>query len=299
MEENTTQPTNDTEQTSAIEHVTESVVSSDTTSVKVAHSPVSFDDISIEHLAFSPDFKVVRGSATQIVAGLKAMNERTGSGENEYQKNIYPKLKSLIEKVVNGYTEKLLTTDEGLQRQVFGANLNGIRNDGRLNFPVGLTDKGAGRNTIKPNLTYTYLQFGPAIRLLSQRLKFISNRDPMAVQRYKDNDVEREQFVLLKTRATEFLTFLETVKLEWHEAVQEARKTCGIVAKTEELKSPSSKSHGSWHHVKSASLKDKKPVVNSTSKSKVQNTTARGSRGTFRGRGRGGFRGGRARHATN
>jgi hypothetical protein len=75
------------------------------------------------------------------------MTNRLQEPSNEYQQTLYPKLKELCNTLYESYSSKFLTSFENnTERQVFGANLNGNKNNGSLyrSIPSG----------VNKNLTY-------------------------------------------------------------------------------------------------------------------------------------------------
>ena len=246
---------------------------------------IDFSDISLESLKYSDEFRVIRASASQVVLGLESMANRIGEGDTEYRKSLYPALKKIVNDLVVEYKTKLLTTTSDLQKQVFGANLNGVRNNGSLNFTV--TTSG-----VKPNLMYKYAQFGQLLRVLVQRLKFIATRDPARVARYRDNEDERNEFTNLQKLTNDFLVFLDNLKNKWNTTVQEAREVGGINVDEQPLdrsKKFVRKNEDDVGNDKSWN------VVSNSKYSKSENPMDKGeerfSRNGFAGRGRDGFAG--------
>jgi hypothetical protein len=243
-----------------------------------------FSDISLESLKYSDEFRVIRASASQVVLGLQSMANRIGEGDTEYRKSLYPALKKIVNDLVSEYKTKLLTTTSDLQKQVFGANLNGVRNNGSLNFTV--TTSG-----VKPNLMYKYAQFGQLLRVLVQRLKFIATRDPTRVARYRDNEDERNEFTNLQKLTNDFLVYLDNLKNTWNTTVQEAREAGGINVEEQQVdrsrkfvKKDDVDHENPWNVVSN----DKRYHNSNFSSTRGQYS---GSRGGFSGRGRGGFAG--------
>ena len=187
----------------------------DQTQTQTVPTPVSFDDVSLAHLSFNETFRVTRGAASQVVLGLKNMLTKLSSPTNEYQKSLYPQLTSLTQSVVSKYEETFLSVTDSVHRQVYGANLNGHRNDGSLYRSV---NSGVNRS-----LTYGYAQFGQLLKVLTSRLKFVVNRDPTTVKRYSESTEESAAYVTLQTLSNDFLSYLTTVNDEWTQTVDAAR----------------------------------------------------------------------------
>jgi hypothetical protein len=182
-------------------------------------SQVSFADVSLSTLKqhFKNTYKVSKGSASQVVLGFSEMSERLGTvTENEYQQNLYPKLKEFCTNLVTKYSDTFLTAfTSDVEKQVFGANLNGNRNTGSLykSIPSG----------VNRNLTYNYAQFKQLVRVLTGRLRFVVQRDPNSVQRYKENQDEFTAYQKLQESCKSYLTYLDTVTNEWNTVVSELR----------------------------------------------------------------------------
>lgn len=181
-------------------------------------TPISFDDVSLEMLqkSFNDTYKVSKGSSSQVVLGFQSMASRLQDPQNEYQQELYPRLKEMCMNLYNKYNHTFLTKfSNEVERQVYGANLNGNRNSGSLyrSIPSG----------VNRNLTYNYAQFGQLLRVLSGRLRFVVNRDVESVQRYKDSRDESLAYQSLQTKCTEFLKYLETLSTEWDTFVKSTR----------------------------------------------------------------------------
>ena len=183
-----------------------------------SRQPVSFTDVSLDSLrsSFNDTYKVSKGSASQLVLGFQSMRSRLQEPTNEYQQTLYPKLKDLCDRLSTKYTETFLTTfGSDVERQVFGANLNGNRNNGSLyrSIPSG----------VNRNLTYNYAQFGQLMRVLTNRLRFVTQRDPSSVQRYKDSTDELAAYQKLQNTVNSFMTYLTDLSNEWNQLVTETR----------------------------------------------------------------------------
>jgi hypothetical protein len=182
-------------------------------------SQVSFTDVSLATLKqhFKNTYKVSKGSASQVVLGFSEMSERLGTGaENEYQQNLYPKLKEFCTNLVTKYNETFLTSfSSDVEKQVYGANLNGNRNTGSLykSIPSG----------VNRNLTYNYAQFKQLVRVLTGRLRFVVQRDPNSVQRYKENQEEFTAYQKLQESSKTYLVYLDSVTNDWNNVISELR----------------------------------------------------------------------------
>lgn len=185
------------------------------TQTRVAPTPVSFDNLSLEHLGFNETFRVTRGSASQVVLGLRHMLTKLATPTNDYQRTLYPRLSELTRQVVDRYVSTFLGVTEPVVRQVYGANLNGPRNDGSLYHSV---NSGVNRS-----LTYGYAQFGQLMKVLTNRLRFVTNRSVESVERYRTSQEEGAAYRSLQTHCTEFLTYMSQVNEEWSRVVESAR----------------------------------------------------------------------------
>lgn len=179
---------------------------------------VSFDNVSLDFVekSFNDTYKVSKGSSSQVVIGFKSMASRLQDTQNEYQQELYPQLKQLCKSIYDKYNETFLQSfDTDVERQVFGANLNGNRNSGSLyrSIPSG----------VNRNLTYNYAQFGQLLRVLCGRLRFIVNRDAGSVQRYKDSHAESVAYQKLQSKAVEFIKYLDSVSADWDAFVKSTR----------------------------------------------------------------------------
>lgn len=193
-----------------------------------SRQPVSFENVSLEFLksSFNDTYKVSKGSASQLVLGFEAMRNRLQEPTNEYQQTLYPKLKELCDRLYAKYSETYLSTFENdVERQVFGANLNGNRNNGSLyrSIPSG----------VNRNLTYNYAQFGQLMRVLTNRLRFVVQRDPTSVQRYSENASELSAYQKLQSTTNTFMTFLTDLSNEWNQLVSDTRTRFALPNQTD------------------------------------------------------------------
>lgn len=203
-----------------------------------AQVPVSFEDIDPTKMTFSTTFKCARSTAGQVVQGfhhlrMQLEGEGTYASEkkvptNDYQKSLYPGMSKLAGQIVEKFNEKFVTgVTDPLQRQVFGANLNGSRNNGQLNkfIPCKQVDR---------FLRYKFAQFGQLLNLLNYRLMFIANRDPQYIKRYKENPEEHKHFETLRGLCREFCDYLKkdetSVSGLWAECIVEARKLGNVTS---------------------------------------------------------------------
>ena len=185
------------------------------TQTQSAPTPVSFENISLDHLGFNETYRVTRGAASQVVVGLRHMLTKLATPTNDYQRTLYPRLSELTQQVVDRYVNTFLGVSESVTRQVYGANLNGPRNDGSLYHSV---NSGVNRS-----LTYGYAQFGQLMKVLTNRLRFITKRTVESVERYRTSQAEGAAYTALQGQCNEFLTYLSTVNEDWTRVVESAR----------------------------------------------------------------------------
>jgi hypothetical protein len=201
-----------------------------------SHQVVSFENIDPRKFEFSLKYQCAKSTAGQVVQGFSHLAKylngqdmydgKKKEAKNKFQEYLYPNMAKLAEELVEDYVSKFVTdVTDSLQKQVFGANLNGIKNDGQLNKFIpckGISNK---------FLRYEYAQFGQLLNLLHYRLTFISMRDSMSIKRYVENPEELKHFELLKLRTRLFCNSIKnTTSLvynffsKWENIVTEARK---------------------------------------------------------------------------
>jgi len=198
-----------------------------------SHQVVSFENIDPQEFEFSLKYQCAKSTAGQVVQGfshlakyLNGLSEYDGKKKeatNKFQEYLYPNMAKLSEELVAEYISKFVTdVTDALQKQVFGANLNGVKNDGQLNKFIPC--KGINNKFLR----YEYAQFGQLLNLLHYRLTFISMRDSMSIKRYVENPEELKHFELLKQRTREFCDSIKNSTTsyfsKWENIVNEARK---------------------------------------------------------------------------
>jgi len=188
---------------------------------------VSFDSVDPTTLPFELWYKCGKSCAGQVVLGL--MNTRdqlTGTGKytdkqkkpsNEYQETLYPDMVTLTTELVDTYYSTFVKdTTDPVQLQVFGANLNGYRNNGQLNRLITC-------NGVNFMSTYEFAQLGSLLQLLRNRVEFVATRDASTIRRYQENPEEAKWFEELQSRAQKFTTYLDSVLQRWMVSVNTAR----------------------------------------------------------------------------
>lgn len=199
------------------------------------NTPVQFTTVDPTGMKFSEDYRCARSTAGQVVVGLKWLANNVNSSKemnNDYQKNLYPTITKMANEVYDKYKETFVTNvTDSVQVQVYGANLNGRFNDGRLkhDIPCKRTDRRA---------RYKYSVLGQLLSLLYDRLLFVSKRDVNKIQRYVDNEEERKHFVSLQQACNQFCSYLrgddDSVMSRWTKFVNDSRESHGVSSKQPE-----------------------------------------------------------------
>jgi hypothetical protein len=181
-------------------------------------------NIDIATIPYQDSYRLRSGSAAQLVRGVQSMLFRVSADKetDEYKKTLYPKLREVASKLVDRFTLMLKAANQK-EQEVRKFNLCGydgqVRPDryGRYPFVKG----------VNPNTKYAFANFGYFIKMLRQRMEFITSRE--VPQRYVTDDDQRATFTTLRTEVTSFLEFLNTyVEPEWNAAVQAARVSGGV-----------------------------------------------------------------------
>ncbi len=182
---------------------------------ETTQTQVSYN-LTLADVPYDVKYRLNQASASQLVRGLNEMTSRLGEPQNDYQKELYPSLKTIVSKLVDKYTNVLGGSSE-VEREVRRFNLHGF--NGRVKRPVGT--KG-----VKFNLVYKYANFGDYLKTLSQRLTYLVERP--VPERYVTNTSEGAAFEQLKVQLKEFLTFMkDEVEQSWNTAVTSARTAGG------------------------------------------------------------------------
>jgi hypothetical protein len=214
------------------------------------HEPVSFEDINPLNLEFSLKFQCAKSMAGQVVQAIYHLSKMIlGKDEyaenqklptNKFQESLYPIIVSLSQEIVNDYLKTFINdTTDSVDKQVFGANLNGYKNNGQLNKFIPY------KGTENKFLRYEFAQFGQLVNLLHYRLTFITMRDGKLIKRYAENEKELESFEKLKSLTQQFCSRLKNKTDEsylsvWTKAVDNIHKQ---VDETENVKKENVKKH--------------------------------------------------------
>lgn len=172
--------------------------------------------LTLANVSYDEKYRLNQGSASQLVRGLTEMVVRLTDPTNDYQRELYPALRSIVSEFVERY-EQLLTTSNQTEFEIHRYNLHGY--SGRVKMPISTRG-------VKYNLIYKYANFGDYLKTIVQRLKFLTERQ--VPQRYITNEAELAVFTALQTKVTDFLKFItEETEPKWNTAVATARTAGG------------------------------------------------------------------------
>jgi len=185
----------------------------------------SFDDIDPRSLTFNIMFNCSRSSPGQIIQGFNHLS-RYFNGVDEYtehvpktdyEKKIFSDISTLSTLIVERYLELFFNdVNDVVQKRVYGANLNGKHNDGRLY--KSYTFKG-----LNEQAKYKTVKFGNLLNLLKQRILYHANRDISKIIRYQENEEEYKYYLELQEKCQQFYHFLDVnIKEQWTETVKQA-----------------------------------------------------------------------------
>jgi hypothetical protein len=244
-------------------------------------TPVSYN-LSLSDVPYDEKYRLNQASASQLVRGLQEMASRLAEPTNDYQKELYPSLKTIVTKFVEKYVELLQCSSE-VEREVKRFNLHGY--SGKVKNPV--STKG-----VKYNLVYKFANFGDYLKTVTQRMNYLVERQ--VPQRYVTNTSEGSAYSTLQTQLQAFVKYLtDEVEQSWNTAVSSAR-TAGGSSVQENLRKRTEKKEvkpqGGFKKFKnSAQVKQQGPTeTGQQTTTRTQGSSLRG-RGSFK-RGRGTFR---------
>lgn len=231
-------------------------------------TPVSYN---LCDIPFDENYKLNRGSISQLIRGVQYMESKLTEPNNDYQKELYPALKSIVDKIIKKY-DVLLQYTSDIEKEIKRYNLHGY--NGKLKNPVSTSG-------VKYNLVYKFSNFGDYLKTITQRMKYLIERN--LPQRYITNPSEGTAYASLKIELQDFVKFLsEDIDQLWNTAVSVAR-TAGGNSVQENLRK----------RTENREIKIQKSVKKTTvyKQDSEQQSTNRG-RSSQRGigRGRGGFK---------
>ncbi len=238
-------------------------------------------NLTLAELPYDEKYKLNQASASQLVRGLSEMGTRLGEPTNDYQKELYPALKTLVTTMVTKYTDMLQATSE-VEREVRRFNLHGY--NGRVKKPVATRG-------VKFNVVYKFANFGDYLKSLTQRLTYLVERP--VPQRYVNNASEGTAYEQLKGKLQDYLKFMkEEVEQQWNTAVTSAR-TAGGDSVQENLRKRTERVAVAKTTQQEKPQQQRKPFVKRTPTATTESSgqqTQRGGRGGMRGKARGGAR---------
>ena len=178
-------------------------------------TPVSYN-LSLSDVSYDEKYRINQGSTSQLLRGMQEMVSRLTEPSNDYQKELYPALKSIVANFVEKYNVLLRCSSE-VEREVKRFNLHGY--NGKLKNPVSTSG-------VKYNLVYKFSNFGDYLKTVIQRIKYIIERN--LPQRYVTYPSEGTAYANLKTQCQEFVKYLsEEVEQSWNTVVSSARTAGG------------------------------------------------------------------------
>ena len=180
-------------------------------------------NINLENILYNDNFRIKCGAVAQLIKGLQKMESKISIEKetDDYKRILYPKLRELSEELVNRFKCMLNANDEK-EKNIKYYNLCGyngqVRTDKYNKYPFV-----AGVN---PNAKYGFANFGYYIRMIRQRLEFITSRD--VPFRYTNDEISLNTFNNLKVDCNNLVKYLnETVEPEWNSVVENARNNSG------------------------------------------------------------------------
>ncbi len=238
-------------------------------------------NLTLAELPYDEKYKLNQASASQLVRGLSEMGSRLGEPTNDYQKELYPALKTLVTTMVTKYSEMLEATSE-VEKEVRRFNLHGY--NGRVKKPVATRG-------VKFSVVYKFANFGDYLKSLTQRLTYLVERP--VPQRYVTNASEGAAYEQLKVKLQDFLKYMkEEVEQQWNTAVTSARTAGGesvqenLRKRTERVATVKTTQQGQ------AKPQQRKPFVKRTQQTDGETSGAQSTQRTGGQRGgRGGMRG--------
>lgn len=242
-------------------------------------------NLSLNDVSYDEKYRINQGSTSQLLRGMQEMVSRLTEPTNDYQKELYPALKSIVANFVEKYNTLLQCSSE-IEREVKRYNLHGY--NGKLKNPVSTSG-------VKYNIVYKFSNFGDYLKTVIQRIKYLIERN--LPQRYITNPSEGTAYASLKTQLQEFVKYLsEEVEQSWNTAVSSARTAGGnSVQENLRKRTDNQQVRNLNGYKKSISYKQDESTESKQQYNMQNRTSARGNgrgRGSSRGNGRGSSRGG-------
>jgi len=155
-------------------------------------------------LPFSMNYCWGKSTVGQIMRGLAQIKENVIAGQPN---DMTPHIVYVIDSLMMAYNHEFLDVAQTpLQKQVFGANLNGRYNNGQLyKYIFPRTNRRQRSGTRYNNTKIIHL-----LQLLKYRVRYIVNRDASQIKRYQENPDELREFQLLQQKANQFMKILST-----------------------------------------------------------------------------------------
>ena len=205
------------------EGIEENICINEERKIEIHERVVDWSNIHWSKLDFAENYKVCYGAAGQIIKGMNMSLLQINNSSDEYQNELQNALKEYIKEVILKYEELFMNdilNSDSIKKQVYGANLNGIDNNGRLKLLIGTS-------RINKSLSYDNAQFGQLLAILSQRFSYLETREYSNVERYKNDIVQRNYFLELQIKSREFLNFINndenSIKKKWMTKILELK----------------------------------------------------------------------------
>ena len=175
------------------------------------------------NIPYSDRHMIMSGSLGQLMMGIHVAQERISRDKelDGYKKSLYPELRSLCCEILDKFKSMLRAKNE---KEYFIVKYNIFGYDGFINKEgVTGTPYVAGVN---PKTQYGYANFGLLLKVIKQRLMYISTRDiPF---RYSNDSESVDTYNKLKSQCSDFLSYIsDGVEKKWKTYVNVARKNGG------------------------------------------------------------------------
>lgn len=173
-------------------------------------------NLSLTDISYDDKYKLNQASVSQLVRGMQEMGNRLGEPTNEYQKHLYPTIKTLCENIVVEFS-KLLNAHNEIDKDIRKYNLHGY--NGKIRKPVSIRG-------VKHGVIYKYANFGDYTKCITQRLTYLMERE--LPERYITNVAEGDAYKQLQSEIHDFMKFMkEHIEPSWSNAVLNARNAGG------------------------------------------------------------------------
>lgn len=175
------------------------------------------------NVAYNDKYKIMQGSVGQLMMGINIAQERISYDRelDRYKKSLYPELRSLCYDILCKFKSILQAENE---KEYFIIKYNIFGYDGCINREgVTGTPYVAGVN---PKTQYGYANFGLLLKVIKQRLLYISTKDMPS--RYLSDSESAQIYNKLRGQCSELLSYIsDEIEEKWKKYVSIARKNGG------------------------------------------------------------------------